>query len=125
MAGYRAAFIRLPDNAGFEAYRDALREAQCQGATQVNSTAMTFVNTLFNSAEYNNRNPNQQQNQRRFVSDIYDVFFQRAPDVSGFNFWSGELEAGRWTRQGVINYFFGSQEWIARRNEIAAEPCIP
>ena len=114
MDAYRAAFARLPDSDGFVYWRGTIRTAQCNGT--VNSAASYLINTFFGGAEYAGR----ARTNRQFIADLYDVFFRRGPDVGGFNYWSGQLDAGSLTRQGVINAFYGSTEWVNRVNAIAA-----
>lgn len=119
MDAYRAAFMRIPDSPGFIHWRGTISTAQCNGT--VHTAASALISIFFGSPEYLARG----RSNRQYVADLYDVFFRRAPDVAGFNYWVAELDALARTRQGVIDAFFGSVEWTDRVNAITAAGCQP
>jgi uncharacterized protein DUF4214 len=84
------------------------------------ATITYYHNDLAGSPMYTNR----ARTNRQFMADLYDVFFRRGADVSGFNYWTGEIDSGARTRQGVINAFFASAEWGARVNELTDAGCV-
>jgi serralysin len=118
MGAYRAAFGQLPDNGGFDYWVGTLQESQCIGWSQVNAQATNIVWSFMLSYYSPSRT------HRQFVGDLYDVFYQRAPDLGGFNYWSSQLETGARDRTNVLQQFLGP-EWVQRVNAMAAEPCIP
>lgn len=87
----------------------------------MHAAASALISIFFGSPEYLARG----RSNRQYVADLYDVFFRRAPDVAGFNYWVAELDALARTRQGVIDAFFGSVEWTDRVNAITAAGCQP
>jgi hypothetical protein len=55
---------------------------------------------------------------------MHGLLFRRAPDAGGFNWWTSQLDTGAMSRTDVLNSFFGSAEWQARINQIAAAGCL-
>jgi hypothetical protein len=60
----------------------------------------------------------------QFVDDLYYAMLQRGGDMSGFNYWLGQLSAGV-TRDQVRQRFLGSPEMQAQSAAIAAQGCLP
>ena len=50
---------------------------------------------------------------------------RRGPDSGGFNFWTGTVDNGSFTRQQLLEQFFASPEWTNRANQVAAASCVP
>ncbi|MCR5719611.1 MAG: DUF4214 domain-containing protein [Lachnospiraceae bacterium] len=48
-----------------------------------------------------------------YVNRLYATFFGRTKeeDPSGFEFWTGALDDGTWTRERVLDFFIGSDEF--------------
>jgi hypothetical protein len=117
IAGFRAAFGQLPDNGGFDYWVGTVRTGQCQGWSQAygaaNNIVYSFMLSYYNPA----------RTHRQFVADLYDVFYQRAPDLGGFNYWSSQLETGARTRTDVLQNFMGA-EWTQRVDQIYAAGCL-
>lgn len=63
---------------------------------------------FFNSEEYSAQNKNNEQ----FVTDLYQTFFNRAPDPAGADFWVDLLNQGL-SRNVVLNYFVYGEEFTA------------
>lgn len=119
MDAYRSILARLPDHGGLIYYLGRLRTAQCNGYSAVAGEANGMLYAFFNSGEYFNRGRSNQQ----YIADLYDAFFARAIDRSGYDYWVSQVPT--LGRNGVLGYFFGSSEWSSRINAIAAESCNP
>ncbi|HEX8684836.1 MAG TPA: PA14 domain-containing protein, partial [Pyrinomonadaceae bacterium] len=85
---YQAALRRRPTS--YESQDWTERLAQAQGEGQLIAAAQALGRTLFNSQEYAALNPS---DNRRFVSDLYWGYLQRAPDAGGWSWWEGEVNA--------------------------------
>ncbi len=118
---YRGTYGRLPDSAGFNGWLGVIRQAQCQGATQVSTTLNTVLGAFFNSAEYAAR----ARNDRDFMGDVYNAYMRRGPggDTGGFNFWVGQVPTAG--RDGVRAQFVPSAEFQARVAAIVNAGCLP
>ncbi len=46
-----------------------------------------------------------------YVTRLYRTFMDREPEKAGFDYWLGELKAGRMTREDVFDGFASSAEW--------------
>ena len=66
----------------------------------------TFAYTFFNSQEYIDRN----RDDTEFVTDLYNTFFNRAPDSGGLAYWLDRIANGA-TRNEVLDYFVHSPEF--------------
>ena len=58
------------------------------------------------------------------MADLYDVLFRRPPDLSGFNWWTYQLDSQAMSRDQALNAFFGTPEWQARIAELTAAGCV-
>ena len=61
------------------------------------------IATSTESGNYNNTN-------EKFVNNLYQAFFRRAPDTGGYNGWVGALNSGT-SRSDVVDGFIKSQEF--------------
>jgi len=117
---YRGTYGRLPDSDGFNGWLGVIRQAQCQGATQVSTTLNTVLGAFFNSVEYAAR----ARNDRDFMGDVYNAYMRRGPGGdTGFSFWVGQVPTRG--RDGVRAEFVPSAEFQARVSAIIAAGCLP
>src|ERR1700752_3666261 len=77
------AFSRAPSASELTYWNDQLRVAYAQGQASVKLVAVELGKTLFESAEYANRN----RNDHWYVYDLYKTFLMRDPDASGWAYW--------------------------------------
>jgi len=63
------------------------------------------------STEFTNKNTSNTE----FLNTLYEAFFNRAPDSSGFNGWMSDFNKGV-SREDVLNSFLHSQEFINLTN---------
>ncbi len=91
---------REPEEAGLNAWDQALRNRECSGA----QAAYGFVF----SEEYKQKNTSDSD----FVEMLYNVFFDRASDAGGKAAWVSALEQGA-SREKVFSGFTGSSEFAA------------
>ena len=117
---YRGLLGRLPDSGGFTYWVGQFRTAQCQGASQVTAQANSISSAFMNSAEYVNRNRTNAQ----FVGDMYDTFLRRGGDLTGVQFWLGQLNSGAMTREQVREQFVASQEFQNRVSAVIQQGCM-
>ncbi len=95
---YSTALGRNPDYAGYCDWISRLKNLSTTGA----GAAHGFIF----SVEMNNRN----LTDKDFVTVLYNVFLQRAPDQTGLNNWLYALSSGM-SRQYVFSGFANSTEW--------------
>lgn len=95
---YMDILDRTPDASGLDYWSDELEEKR-QTPTQV-------IKFFLTSPEFKNR----KLSDEAFLAILYQVFFDRAPDRAGYNYWLNELKNGK-TRESVIDGFVGSKEW--------------
>ena len=103
---YRSILRRAPDAPGKAFWQgEATRMVGLGG--NVNETWYAMAAFFYSSAEYTafNRNPTE------FVTDLYNTFFNRAPDGSGLPFWTGEITLGL-PREVVLVSFMFSAEFV-------------
>jgi len=117
---YRGLLARLPDSAGYNFWLQRFRAAQCQGASAVRAEAETISNGFANGAEYTARNRSTAQ----YVSDLYNAFLRRGPDLAGAQYWINQINTGARSRDAVRREFTASPEFTNRVNAIIAQGCI-
>ena len=117
---YRGLLNRLPDGAGYTSWVQRFRAAQCIGAAAVESEVEAISSAFMASAEYAARNRSNAQ----FVADLYDAFMRRGGELTGVQFWIGQLDAGARTREQVRREFMASPEFRARVEAVLGESCV-
>lgn len=104
---YQSILRRAPDSGGL-AFWDAetarLRDAN-QDAKEV---FLAMASQFFASSEY----LAQGRDDTGFVTDLYEAFFQRAPDAGGLGYWQGQLAQGM-PRGVLLSQFLFSPEFDA------------
>ena len=68
-------------------------------------TASEIAKFFLTSEEFTNKNLSDAE----FVTILYNVLFDRAPDTDGFNYWMSKFATR--TRVGIINGFLITEEW--------------
>ena len=97
---YQAAFNRTPDNGGLK-YWIGRMDA---GTTQ-DRVAAEFVG----SQEFQNLYGSNPSN-ADFLTKLYSNVLHRTPDTGGYNWWLGELDAGRYDKTSALASFAESPE---------------
>ena len=100
---YELVLGRSPDPTGLNNWVNSLVNNQNTGAHMAYG--------FFFSQEYINSNTSNEE----FVTTLYNVFLDRAPDQGGLNDWVGQLEAGA-TREQIFAGVANSREFFALCN---------
>jgi hypothetical protein len=102
---YQAILNRAPDSPGLNYWQG---EAARLASLGVDASEALFVMAgyFFNSAEYLAAG----KGDAAFVTDLYNTFFNRAPDGSGLGFWVGQIQGGL-PREVVLFSFMFSNEF--------------
>lgn len=118
---YRGLLGRLPDDAGLAYWIARLRAAQCSGPAAVRAEADALSSLFLESAEYGQRNRGNSQ----LVTDLYDAFLRRGPDIPGADYWVALLNSGGFSRQAARAAFLASPEFTGRVDAVVAAGCLP
>ncbi len=102
---YRAILNRAPD-AGGKAYWESEAARMAGLGADVNETWFVMAGWFFASPEYVARG----KNDAAFLTDLYNTFFNRAPDAGGLAYWSAQI-AGGLPREVVLYSFLFSPEF--------------
>jgi hypothetical protein len=112
----------LAPDADYQAWTNALNNAQAQGQAQMFTQARALGRYLFQSASYLNLNRTDEE----FITDLYFGYLQRGPDPGGFAFWLNILHSdnaqGLNGRENLLQAFELSQEFIDEVNSLQAMP---
>ena len=96
---YQYTFGREPDQGGMDYWAGKLRTYELNGG----EVARSFINSKeFISMNYSND---------KFVDVLYTVFFDRAADSAGKDYWVSKLNNGEISRLDAATSFINSQEW--------------
>src|SRR5690606_15122491 len=96
---YRAYFLRYPETEG-----PAFWEDQYRGGMSINQMSHLFSGTPEFRTLYGTLN------NRQFVRQIYLNVLEREPEQKGWDFWTAELDSGRWKRGRVMTFYSESIE---------------
>ena len=118
---YRGLLARLPDDDGFNFWRQRFRTAQCSGAAAVTAQVEAISSAFALSGEYAAR----ARTNAQYVGDLYNAFLRRGGDLGGVQFWIGQLASGAMTREELRRTFIGSPEFQGRVQAIIAQGCLP
>jgi hypothetical protein len=115
---YLSILGRDPDPAGKAFWLSEIARLQALGANP-NEAAFAMAMAFFSSPEYLALN----RDAAGFVTDLYDAFFNRPPDPSGFAFWTGQLGAGL-SRETVLASFMYSGEFTSFNAVLFGVPVV-
>lgn len=101
---YRSILNRAPDEAGKAFWETEASRLSALGAN-INETWFAMAAYFFNSPEYIAAN----KSNTAFVTDLYNTFFNRAPDGSGLSYWVGQIDAGLPREIVLISFMFSSE----------------
>lgn len=73
------------------------------------------------SQEYANRLRN---DHRDYVADLYFAFLRRGGDLSGFDYWVSQLNAGLRSRDQIRQDFIQTSEFQTRVQQIIKDGCL-
>ncbi|MBX3674519.1 MAG: DUF4214 domain-containing protein [Burkholderiales bacterium] len=104
---YRSVLRRAPDAGGKAYWTGEAARAQALGLS-VNEAWFAMAATFFTSAEYLAF----ARNDSGFVTDLYNTFFNRAPDAPGLAYWTGQLASGL-PREVALSAFLFSAEFVS------------
>jgi hypothetical protein len=104
---YRSILGRAPDAGGKAFWESEATRMRGLGA-DVNETWYAMATAFYFSPEYAAFN----RDDSGFVTDLYQTFFNRAPDAGGLAFWTAQISAGV-PREVVLTSFMFSSEFTA------------
>ena len=117
---YRGVLGRLPDSSGFTYWLGLFRTAQCQGPAAVYAQVNNISTQFLNGPEYAGR----ARDNARYVTDLYNAFMRRGPDLAGVQAWVSSLNAGT-SRESVRQSFVSTPEFTTRINAVTSQGCSP
>jgi hypothetical protein len=101
---YRSILRRAPDAGGKQFWQNEAQRFQNIGAN-INETWYAMAQFFYASAEYIAFN----RDNSGFVTDLYNTFFNRAPDAGGLNFWVGQLNSGLPREVALAGFMFSPE----------------
>jgi hypothetical protein len=117
---YRGILGRLPDDGGFNAWLQQMREAQCAGADAVKNLSYQIAESFVQSAEYNTPT---QPACTQYTEDLYNAILRRGADCDGFNDWVQQCEMV--DRLSILKAFTDSPEFQTRVIVVIDAGCAP
>ena len=115
---YRAILRRAPDAGGASYWAAEAARVQALGLNP-NEAWFALAGTFFTSAEYLAFG----RDDTGFVTDLYNTFFNRAPDGPGLAYWTGQL-AGGLPREVALVAFMFSTEFVNFTQAIFGSPGV-
>lgn len=103
---YDAVLGRRPDSLGLDYWVGVYRATP--SATALASAAAGFLSSTEGQLRYPPAESNLQ-----FVQRIYTQVLRRNGDISEYNYWSGLLNNGSWTRTRLFAHFASEPEYIS------------
>ena len=103
---YRAILRRAPDAGGKAFWESEAARVQALGLRETEAW-FALATSFFTSAEYLAF----ARDDNGFVTDLYNTFFNRAPDAPGLAYWTGQL-AGGLPREVALSAFLFSAEFV-------------
>jgi hypothetical protein len=100
---YRAILRRAPDGGGKTYWTNEAARLAGLGAN-VNEAWYAMASFFFRSGEYTGFN----RDNTGFVTDLYNTFFNRAPDGGGLTYWLGQLSAGVPREVVLVSFMFSN-----------------
>ena len=109
---YRSILRRAPDPAG-QAFWEGEADRMQRTGVDLNEAWFAMAMGFFASVEYTALG----RSNADYLTDLYNTFFNRAPDAGGLAFWGGELSRGL-PREVVLAGFMFSPEFAAFTSSI-------
>ncbi|HEY6801272.1 MAG TPA: DUF4214 domain-containing protein, partial [Agromyces sp.] len=101
---YRSILRRAPDAGGKTFWEGEAVRVSGLG-TNVNETWFAMAQSFYSSTEYAAFN----RANAAFVTDLYNTFFNRAPDSAGLDFWVNNLASGMPREVGLAEFMFSAE----------------
>ncbi len=101
---YRSILRRAPD-AGGKAFWESEAARMLTLGANVNETWYSMAGAFYTSAEYLAF----ARDDNGFVTDLYNTFFNRAPDAGGLAFWTGQLAGGMPREVALVSFMFSTE----------------
>jgi len=101
---YRSILRRAPDSTGKTFWQSESLRMQNLGAN-VNETWYAMAMAFFASSEYVALN----RDSTGYVTDLYNTFFNRAPDSGGLSFWVSQIDMGLPRDVALITFMFSPE----------------
>jgi DNA-binding beta-propeller fold protein YncE len=101
---YQSILRRAPDAGGREFWEaEAARVAQL--GADVSEVWYALAMTFYTSAEYASFN----RTDTAYLTDLYETFFNRAPDAAGLSYWNGQLAQGMPREMVLVAFMFSTE----------------
>ena len=104
---YHAVLRREPDAGGHDFWQGEAARMASLGAN-VNEAWYAMSSAFFASPEY----AGLARGNAGYLTDLYQTFFNRAPDAGGFDYWMGQMSSGM-PRETVLLQFLFSPEFAS------------
>jgi hypothetical protein len=101
---YQSILRRNPDSGGKAFWEGEATRVSGLGAN-INETWYAMAMSFYASAEYAAFN----RDDTGYVTDLYNTFFNRAPDAAGLTFWTGQLASGMPREVLLAQYMFSTE----------------
>ena len=101
---YRSILRRAPDAGGKTFWESEATRVAALGAS-VNEVWFAMAQAFYFSTEY----AAFARNNTGFATDLYNTFFNRAPDSGGLAFWVGQLDAGMPREVALTSFMFSTE----------------
>ncbi len=101
---YRSILRRAPDAGGKAFWQGEAARVQALGAS-VNEVWFAMAGSFYFSAEYLAFG----RDDTGFITDLYNTFFNRAPDAGGLAFWQGQLSGGMPREVALVAFMFSTE----------------
>ncbi|UCF93174.1 MAG: DUF4214 domain-containing protein [Desulfobacterales bacterium] len=102
---YQDILDRDPEPEGAAAWSEEMERIICLNV-DIKEGFIALAKLFFNSREYEL----QDKTNAQYVTDLYQTFFNRAPDPAGSEYWIGRLDQGL-SRNVLLNFFVYSDEF--------------
>jgi hypothetical protein len=103
---------RAPDSGGLTYWTDEIITLVSSGG-DIKEGFISMAQAYFYSQEYLDKDRNDEE----FVTDLYNTFFNRPPDLGGLNYWTDNLAQGM-SRNEALDSFVYSAEFNAFMNNL-------
>lgn len=101
---YQNILKRPADAGGLDYWQTEILRLQGLGI-DIQEAFRVMAGWFFTSTEYRSK----QTNDTQYITDLYQTFFNRAPDAGGLGYWGGQLGAGLPRRVLLFTFLFSSE----------------